>query len=114
LLQFRLRTRSNSPTIGVAVKSASIEINAQKRVDGDYDVVSSIGGSRVNYDAEFQQRPAISITQDSVQAGDRYTLTNQNLEGFDIEFFNSSGTSVSRQFDWVASGIGRKVISIPS
>lgn len=114
LLQFRLRTSSTVPELGAAVKSASIEITVQKRVDSDYDVISAIGGSRVYYDAEFQERPAIAITQDSVQAGDRYTLTNQNLEGFDIEFFNSSGTSVSRQFDWVASGIGRKVISIPS
>ena len=114
LLQFRLRTSSDLPTLGVAVKSASIEITAQKRVDSDYDVISAIGGSRINYDSEFQERPAISITQDSVQAGDRYTLTNQSVQGFDIEFFNSSGTSVSRQFDWVASGVGRKVISIPS
>lgn len=114
LLQFRLRTNSQLSTLGVAVKSAKIEITAQNRVDGKYDVLSAIGGLRVNYDEEFQQRPAISITQDSVQAGDRYSITNASVSGFDIEFFDSLGNSVSRTFDWVASGIGRKVLSIPT
>lgn len=114
LIQFRLRTHSNLATLGVAVESAQITIHSQSRTEGEYDIAATAGGVRVNYAEEFQFRPAIAITQDNVQAGDRYTLSNQDTAGFDIEFFNSSGTSVTRQFDWVSRGIGRKVVSIPT
>jgi predicted phage tail protein len=114
LIQFRLRTHSDFENLGVAVESAQITLHSQSRTEGEYDVTCAIGGSRVNYAEEFQFRPAIAITQDDVQAGDRYTLSNQDTAGFDIEFFDSSGTSVSRQFDWVSRGIGRKVVSIPT
>jgi len=114
LLQFRLRTSSELSTLGVAIKSASIEIKSQNRTDGEYDVVCAVGGSQITYDEEFQERPAISVTQDNVQAGDRYTITGADKAGFYIEFFDISGLSVSRQFDWVASGVGRKVLSIPT
>ena len=114
LMQFRLRTNSSSSNLGVAVDNARVTIHAQSRVEGEYDIEVTAGGARVNYAEEFQFRPAIAITQDNVQAGDRYTLSNQNTEGFDIEFFNSSGTSVTRQIDWVSRGVGRKVVSIPT
>ena len=114
LLQFRLRTQSNLESLGVAVESASIEITSQYRVDGDYDVSGTIGGVRVNFSSPYQVRPSLSITQQSMLTGDYFELTAQDKDGFTIEFFNSSGTSVTRTFDWVARGIGRKVLSIPT
>ena len=114
LLQFRLRTSSSVETLGVNVNSAKVEITGQYRVDGDYDVACAIGGSRVNFAEEYQLRPALSITQQSMATGDYFELSAQDTEGFTIEFFNSSGTSISRSFDWVARGVGRKVVSIPT
>jgi hypothetical protein len=36
--------------------------------------------------------------------GDFYTLSNKTINGFDIAFKNSSGTGISRTFDYIAKG----------
>lgn len=114
LLQFRLRTHSDDESLGVNVTSATIEITSQYRVDGAYDVSGTLGGVRVNFSSPYQVRPSLSITQQGMVTGDYFELSAQDKDGFTIEFFNSSGTSVTRTFDWVARGIGRKVLSIPT
>lgn len=114
ILQFRLRTRSDLESLGVNVESASIEITSQFRVDRANDAIGTLGGVRFYYESSFQVRPSLSITPQSMVTGDYYRITDPDKEGFTIEFFNSSGTSVTRTFDWVATGIGRKVLSIPS
>ena len=114
LLQFRLRTHSDLESLGVSVSSATIEITSQYRVDGTYDVSGTIGGIRINFESPYQIRPSLSITQQGMITGDYFELSAQDKEGFTIEFFNSSGTSVARTFDWVARGVGRKVLSIPT
>ena len=41
-----------------------------------------------------------------LDTGDFYELTSKSATGFTIKFKNSSGTVVSRDFDYVAKGYG--------
>ena len=36
--------------------------------------------------------------------GDYFTISNKTVNGFDVAFFNSSNSAVSRQFDFIAKG----------
>ena len=38
--------------------------------------------------------------------GDFFTVTSKTRTGFTVEFFNSSGSTVDRTFDFQANGIG--------
>ena len=42
-----------------------------------------------------------------MQSGDFYEITNRTSTGFQINFKNSSGSSVSRQFNFIAVGFGK-------
>jgi hypothetical protein len=41
--------------------------------------------------------------------GDFYTITSKTVSGFVIEFFNSSGSTVDRTFDFIAEGVGQVI-----
>ena len=51
--------------------------------------------------------PSIGITAFDMQSGDFYEITNRTSTGFQINFKNSSGSSVSRQFNFIAVGFGK-------
>jgi hypothetical protein len=45
----------------------------------------------------------------NLQQGDFYEIPTKSASGFTIRFKNSSGTVVSRTFDYVAKGYGELV-----
>ena len=40
-----------------------------------------------------------------MSSGDKYAISNKTVSGFDIAFQNSSGSGVSRTFDYQAKGV---------
>lgn len=110
VFQFRLIAEyigpNSPPDAGVIIDLAKIEIDMHDRTDGEYNITCPAGGMRVSYLPAFKAIPALMITPDIVSVGDNYAITNKDTAGFDIEFFNSSGVSVTRNFDWLARGYG--------
>ena len=47
---------------------------------------------------------AVGITAEDMATGDFFTVSNKTINGFDVLFKNSSGTNVSRTFDFIAKG----------
>ena len=68
------------------------------------DLIASALGLSVVYPIDFQINPAVGISAQGLQTGDYYELTNKSKTGFDILFRNSSGTAISRTFDYIARG----------
>ena len=58
----------------------------------------------VTYDNRFYVVPTLAITAQDMVSGDYYTITNQSETGFDIQFFNSGASGVSRTFNYFARG----------
>jgi hypothetical protein len=108
--QFRLVSEYIGPDavadVGAVIDDAIIEIDMTDRIDGHYDVACPAGGLHITYAPAFAARPVVSITPDNAVSGDRFTVSNSDRFGFDIKFFNSAGTGVARQFDWLAKGYG--------
>ena len=47
---------------------------------------------------------AVGVTGQSMATGDYFTVTNKTVSGFDVSFFNSSNTGISKTFDFIAKG----------
>ena len=47
---------------------------------------------------------AVGITAENMATGDFFTVSNRTVNSFDVLFKNSSGTNISRTFDFIAKG----------
>jgi len=107
--RFYLVAESITEKIRINVTDAIINIDMPDRITSENDIISSIGGSRIDFSTGFYAVPALGITQDGAVGGDYYTITLKDKTGFNIEFFDVTTTSVVRQFDYMAKAYGALV-----
>ena len=88
------------------VNTLSVTASLRELVQSGADIVSGTGGKAVTYTSAFRLNPSITVSGQNMATGDFFTITNKSTTGFTIEFFNSSGTSINRTFDFTARGIG--------
>lgn len=69
------------------------------------------GGTRVSYPDAFYDPAAVAVTPHNMGTGDRYEITGKDAQGFNIRFYNAGGARVTRAFDYIAQGTGRKAVS---
>jgi hypothetical protein len=67
---------------------------------------SGTGAKVVTYAKAFYQTPKLGITSSDMASGDRYAISSETRTGFTINFYNSSGSGVSRNFQFQANGYG--------
>ena len=93
------------------LKTLTISVDMPDRVIGGDDIVSGTGagGYSVVFTPSFKVSPSIGIMGQNLQQGDFYEIPTKSASGFTIRFKNSSGTVVSRTFDYVAKGYGELV-----
>lgn len=95
-------TGASSPIL----KQLSVNIDMPDRTYGQSDIVSGAGAKVVTFTPAFRVSPNIGIMAQNLQQGDYYEVSSKSATGFTITFKNSSGTAVSRTFDYVAVGYG--------
>jgi hypothetical protein len=87
------------------VSALSVEIDVADTIQSDNNLVSGTGTFTVVFTKPFFSASyAIGLTNEGMATGDFYTLSNKTIGGFDIAFKNSSGTGISRTFDYIAKG----------
>lgn len=106
--EFRAHLISYQYGITPVIGTLAVTIDMPDRVDGNNDVVCTASGISVTFTPAFNTTPAIAISAEDMAIDDRYTITNKSATGFDIEFFNAGGTSITKTFDWVVKGFGRQ------
>ena len=62
------------------------------------------GAKTVTYPVAYKQAPALAFAIDNMASGDKYDVTSKTATSFVITFRNSSGSAVSRTFDYIAKG----------
>jgi len=102
---------STDETASPILKTLTINVDMPDRVIGGNDIVSGTGagGYSVVFTPSFKVSPSIGIMGQNLQQGDFYEIPTKSASGFTIRFKNSSGTVVSRTFDYVAKGYGELV-----
>ena len=75
------------------------------RIFSGNDLISGVGTYTVTFTNPFKSvNYAVGITGEDMATGDFFTVSNKTINGFDVLFKNSSGTNISRQFDYIAKG----------
>lgn len=109
--RFKAVLTSLDITSSPVLKVLTINVDMPDRVIGGNDIVSgtSAGGYSVTFTPSFKVSPSIGVMAQNLEQGDFYEIPTKSASGFTIRFKNSSGTVVSRQFDYVAKGYGELV-----
>jgi hypothetical protein len=77
-----------------------------------FDMKSKVYGqigqsaSTVSYSETFHTNPVLLVTPKNMVSGDYMTISNETATGFDIAFHNSAGGAVTRQYNYLAEGVG--------
>tara|TARA_R100001086_G_scaffold218452_1_gene135158 strand:- start:349 stop:3330 length:2982 start_codon:yes stop_codon:yes gene_type:complete len=109
--KFRVLFVSANTKARALISNLSVTASLAKRRESENDVSSttSTSGKAITYDHAFKLVPAIGISAQNMATGDFYTITNKTVSGFTIEFFNSSGSTIDRTFDYIAEGVGQVI-----
>jgi predicted phage tail protein len=106
--QFKLVATSTNSQHNLAITALSVTIDMADRVVNATTLTSGAGSYAVTFAEPFKVAPTIGITADALNSGDYYQITGKSNTGFTITFYNSSNAAVSRTFDYLAKGYGRK------
>ena len=96
-------SRNNATT--PVVSEVTVTFDMEDRIFSGNDIVSGTGTKSIVFDNPFKTvNYAVGITGQGMATGDYFTVSNKAITGFDVAFFNSSNTGVSKTFDFIAKG----------
>jgi hypothetical protein len=109
--KFKLELTSAVGHQSPKVNNCQVKLFMMERTDRQQNIVSgtSTSGKAVTFGTAFYAEPSVTIAAQDLATGDFFTITSKSATGFTIEFFNSSGSTISRTFDYVANGQGRAI-----
>jgi hypothetical protein len=103
--KFRLFMTSKNNSASGIVSALSVTVDMEDRIFSGNDIVSGTGTYSVTFTLPFYSANyAVGITAQSLATGDYFLLTNKTINGFDVAFKNSSGTGISKTFDYISKG----------
>ena len=117
--QFRADLLSNAIDQNILVKELGYDATFQRRTEQSNGPVSSGAGAyAVTFANAFwtgtaslggvnAYLPSIGITAQNMATGDFFEVTSVSGTGFTVHFKSSTGTSISRNFNWSAVGYGK-------
>ena len=107
--QFKVRATSTDPNTNIVIDELGCLMELQLHTEQSGTLASGAGPYAVVFDNAFYQPPNVGITGFNMATGDFFTVTSVTRTGFTVEFKNSTGTSVDRNFTYTAVGYGREV-----
>lgn len=107
--QFKTIATSRDPGINILIDELGVEMELQQRTEQSATLSSGAGAYAVTFANAFYQAPNIGITAYNMATGDFFEVTLVTRTGFTVEFKNSSGTAVNRQFAYTANGYGKEI-----
>ena len=103
--KFRVVLISRDGASTPVVSEVTVTVDMQDRIFSGNDVVSGTGTKSITFTNPFKSANyAVGVTGQGMATGDYFTVSNKTINGFDVAFFNSSNTGVSKTFDFIAKG----------
>ena len=117
--QFRTTLTSNDVAENILVDELGYLATVQRRTEQSNAAASGTTNTAVTFPYPFftgtasigglnAYLPSVGVTAQNLQAGDYFQISNVTGTGFQISFFNSGGSAVTRNFTWSATGYGRQ------
>jgi len=87
------------------VTAVTVTIDMPDRIFSGNDISSGAGTKTVTFTSPFKTvNYAVGITGQGMATGDFFLVESKTINGFNVTFKNSSGSAVSRTFDFIAKG----------
>ena len=103
--KFRVFLTSRDLASTPVVSAVTVTIDMPDRIFSGNDITSGAGTYTVTFTNPFKSvNYAVGITGEDLATGDFFVVENKTITGFDLTFKNSSGTAISRTFDYIAKG----------
>jgi hypothetical protein len=103
--KFRLVLTSSDLASTAVVSEATVTVDMPDRIQSDNDIVSGTSTKTVTFSTPFKSTSyAVGITMEDANTGDFFTVSNKTVSSFDVLFKNSTGSNISRTFDFIAKG----------
>ena len=116
--QFRAQLESSDEDQNILIDELGYKATFQRRTDqSTATVTSSAGATNVTFANPFftgttvlggvnSSLPSVGVTAQNMQGGDYFEISNVSSTGFTVHFKDSGDASISRNFDWSATGFG--------
>lgn len=117
--QFKTELTSTDTGQNILVDELGYIAELERRTESSEEAVSSGTGTKaITFANQFftgtasllgsnSKLPSIGITAQNMQSGDYFTVSSVSATGFSVNFYNSSDTGISRNFNWSAVGYGK-------
>jgi len=103
--KFRLYLISRDQATTPVISALSVSIDMEDRIQSENDIVSGAGTKTVTFTNPFKTANyAVGITGENMATGDYFVVTNKTISNFQVTFYDSSDTAISRTFDMIAKG----------
>ena len=104
-LKFRLVLISRDGVTTPVISQATVTVDMEDRIQSGNDIVSGATTKTVAFTNPFKtDNYALGITGQGMATGDFFLVESKTINGFNVTFKNSSGSAVSRTFDYLAKG----------
>jgi len=106
--KFRAVLNSKDTSATPRIDTLQVTIDMPDRLTHGNDISSGTGagGFDVVFSPAFSVLQNVAITAQNMNSGDYYQITGKSATGFNIKFYNSSNSIISRSFDYQAKGYG--------
>jgi hypothetical protein len=103
--KFRVVLTSSDLASTPVVSAVTVTLDMEDRIFSEDNLTSGVGTVTVAFPSPFKTTNyALGVTMEDANSGDFFQISNKTVNGFDLLFKNSSGTNISRQFDYIAKG----------
>lgn len=96
---------SKNGNINVDVSDIAVLIGMERRTESQSHTSAS-GGDTITFSPGFYGTPDFIVSPHNMNTGDYFQVTSKLATGCTVQFFNSSGTGVSRDYSIAAVGHG--------
>lgn len=107
IARFRLLLKSTRQDLAVVCTSSRVRVDMPDRILSGDDVLSPIGGLRVDYDPPFFVKPSLVFAEQSNILGQTRLVEQHTRTGFVVKFKDAIGDDIAGSFDWMAQGYGQ-------
>ena len=117
--KFKVILNTTDPAQNIKVSELGYTATFQRRTEQSATAIASGSGVKnITFSSPFftgtsallganSNLPSIGITATDLQAGDFFTLSDITGSSFKVQFKNSSGASINRNFNFTAVGFGK-------
>ena len=101
-LQLKVDFANDNASEQFRVTALSLLVDMTSKILGGYSKTAST----ITYDEPFHSVPTLTVTPTNMTSGDYFQIPTQTATGFVVNFYNSGGAGITRNFNYLSKGNG--------